>query len=290
MRNKPDPKLIRQFEELIDAVPASENALQDFLEKHTEFLVTPFLRHNQSISLNCIISKLKVGPWNTDFVYLSKSTDGWNLILVELKRPDKQLFHKKSLHLTPHGDFNKALAQIQSWRDEWDKNPEELLRALRPLLVPVSLERPSITAYYVMIIGRKEQYVHDDAKRRRLDSYRGSHNLQVMTFDTLLDNYKAGGGRKLFVLSPHARGYRLKYMDSDYTTLFGQVGEQSLVVSKVFEKRLKAQGYDMDSWRKGKSLSSGTKRTMEEDLEDADKQITERFIALIKKSRRAKRR
>ena len=89
MNYTPNPKRIKEFKALIDAEDSSENAIQHFLEKNTAFLDTPFLR--QGVFLNCVVTKLEVGPWKTDFAYLSKDSGTWSIVLLELKLPNKKI-------------------------------------------------------------------------------------------------------------------------------------------------------------------------------------------------------
>lgn len=284
MYEKPDPAIARRFRDLLDARPADENAIQEFLETHTAFFETPSLRHH-GLNLNCVISKLHVGPWKTDLAYLSKSSNGWNLVLVELERPDKKLFRASSDYLAPSAELTTALAQVDTWRDEWERNRDGVLDRLRPLLVPPKLGRNPVTAHYVLIIGRDDEIQGDPDKRRRLDAYVDEKNLTILTFDTLLRTYEEGRGYAKCVLSPTARGYRIKHLEAEPYHLFAHVENHDFEVSAEAEAKLVGLNYDIPAWRQGKLLKFGVGRWASEPDQTAD-QIMEALKQRLEAARR----
>lgn len=85
-------KIIREFKLLLESPEVNEQDCQDFLEKNSELIYTPFLL-NHGLHFNSIISKF---PLDTslisDLVYLSKSSNSWNIVFVELEHPNKNFF------------------------------------------------------------------------------------------------------------------------------------------------------------------------------------------------------
>ena len=241
MNYTPDPKRIKEFKALIDAEDPSENAIQSFLEKNTAFLDTPFLR--QGVFLNCIVTKLEVGPWKTDFAYLSKNSGTWSIVLLELKLPNKKIFKDNDPHLGFTGPFNAALAQIQSWRTQWDLDNTALLRQLEPLLVPLKMRSNTKRLYTVLVYGRDDEFKNSNAKRQRLAKLEEDMKLRVMTYDTLLRCYQERRGRHMCVLSPTARGFSIKELCGEPEHIFAHATPDELHVSPEAEKKLVKLGF-----------------------------------------------
>lgn len=275
MRHTPDPKLIRKFNALINDKAPSENAIQRFLEKNTAFLETPHLL--QGVFLNCIVTKLSVGPWKTDFVYLSKDSGTWNIVLVELKLPNKKIFADGSKHLAFSSDFNKAIAQIQTWRDQWATDSSSLLKQLEPLMVPAVMRSNVKRPHYVLVIGRDDELKGDEARRRRLVSFSHDMDLRVMTYDTLLRCYEERRGRHMCVLSPTARGFSFKEVNGEPEHIFAHATPRQLTVSAEAEKKLVKMNFSIASWRKGEPLIVNNKWTEREaDLADRNEETRAR--------------
>lgn len=82
--------LIERFKHKLDDISLNENHIQNFLEENTELISTPFLL-NHHLHFNSIITKFKISDGLiSDFAFLTKSTDFWHLVLVELEDPKKK--------------------------------------------------------------------------------------------------------------------------------------------------------------------------------------------------------
>lgn len=259
MKYPPDAQLAAEFEALISAGEDNENAVQAFIERHTAFLPTPNLLNHQ-LHLQSIISKFPIGDRKTDFAYLTKSSDRWRIVFVELESPAKTLF-KVSPNAANSADFNGALAQVQSWREHWDDYKSDVVRRLQPLLVPVPMARNAIQLECLLIIGRAAEKRHSDERRRRLASI-AEQGIHVMTYDTLLDNYRAGRGRPKALLTVNQKGYRLKAVEQLPELMFAYVEPQHLAISRQAEAALRADGYAIDAWRSGSFLSVNGKHAL----------------------------
>lgn len=87
---------------------------------------------NHHLHFNCVISKLKIGlEVITDFAYLTKSSDIWRVILIELESPHKRIF-KKNAHGYPEfsAEFNNAIDQITYWKVYIEEHKTAVLRQL----------------------------------------------------------------------------------------------------------------------------------------------------------------
>ncbi|HEV2865305.1 MAG TPA: Shedu immune nuclease family protein [Allosphingosinicella sp.] len=278
MREVPNPTLADEFEALISAGEHNENALQAFIERHTAFLPTPSLLNHQ-LHLQSLISKFPIGDRKTDFAYLTKSSDRWKLVLVELESPAKPLF-KASSNSANSAEFNDAVAQIVTWKEHWQDLRGEVERRLRPLLVPPSMAGNTISVEFQMVIGRAAEKAHDDARRRRLATIHES-GIHVMTWDTLLDNYRAGRGEPKAVLTVNSNGYKLKHVERMPELMFAYVRPQHLKLSKEADKALRADGYAIDAWKGGALLEVNGKWPMGNIEEAVEEMADERMRSFL---------
>ena len=146
--------LVNEFRALLESDEVTEQDCQDFLEKNTELIYTnPFLL-NHWIHFGSIISKFPLDTsLVTDFVYLTKSSDVWHIVLVELEHPHKKLFRNNPDTIVPAADLTEAIAQVDSWRDFIHKNHNEVIRRLNPLRKGGLADNP-VFFKYLLVIGR----------------------------------------------------------------------------------------------------------------------------------------
>lgn len=113
---KLEEKLLEQYFDVIEKNGNTENQIQEFLEENTIFIPMPFLL-NHYLHMNCVISKFKLGnEFVTDFAYLTKSSDYWEFVLVELEDAKKKIFTNDKENIYFHSEFNHAYDQITSWK------------------------------------------------------------------------------------------------------------------------------------------------------------------------------
>jgi hypothetical protein len=172
-------KHIEEFKALLSRSGRQENAIQAFLEKHTAFVPTPGLL-NHRLHLNCIISKFPIGDRIADYAYLTKSSDEWKLVLVELEDSGKKLFTQSSKHVGFTADMNDAIAQVDVWREYWNENRQEVVKSLEPLLVPPGMRRNGVSLECVLVIGRSAEKDNNEARRTRLAALRRDKDIHVM--------------------------------------------------------------------------------------------------------------
>lgn len=250
-RSEIDQELVARFEELIGLGVHNENELQRFVEENTGFLPTPGLLNHQ-LHCRCLISKFPVGERKTDFAYLTKSSDRWKLVLVELESPAKKLF-KQGDNAANSADFNDAVAQILTWKEHWDDVRQDVLKRLEPIMIPPVMASNALSVEYVLVIGRAAEKKHDDARRRRLATL-GEQGIHVMTWDTLLNEYRSGRGHAKAVLTVDGQGYRLKHAERSPKLLFTYIRPKHLKLSRAAEAAVRADGYEIDAWRDGHML------------------------------------
>lgn len=247
MSPAPEESPIESFKELLAREGANENELQAFIEQNTTFMLTPGLL-NHGLHLNCLISKFPIGERIADFAYLTKSSDEWKLILVELEHAGKKLFVPSSNHNSFSAQMNDAIAQVDVWREYWTANRQAVIESIKPLLVPPIMSRNTISLEYVLIIGRSAEKDNDNARRTRLASLRADKQIQVMTYDTIIRAVENSPQKPRAILTKAGNGFRLRSVEGLPTNLFSRVYPEHLAVDPGPEKVLRDAGYDMDAW------------------------------------------
>jgi len=249
MRQQPDEALASAFETLLSDKDKDENDIQSFLEEHTEFFDTSAWLLNHRLHMNCVIAKFPIGGRTADFAYLTKSSDRWILVLVEIERANKPLFTSSSKHVGYSSAFNEAVAQTAVWQDYWTQHQAELREALRPILVPPVMASNRIELRRVLIIGRSDKKDFNQAQRDRIAGLEEGDKIKILTYDSLLRSYRSGWGHKKCLLSTRSTGYAIKRLDALPALLFAYVLPEHLTVPASIEAELVAEGYQVDAWR-----------------------------------------
>ena len=119
----------------------------------------------------------------TDFAYLTKSSDYWEFVLVELEDAKKKIFTNDKENIYFHSEFNHAYDQITSWKAYVNKNREAILHQIDKLRVP--LNENSVRFKYVLVIGRNAEKDNSE-KRRAMFAEKSDNDIRVMTYDSLV--------------------------------------------------------------------------------------------------------
>ena len=234
--------------------------MQAFFEANTTFMPTPDLL-NHRVHMNSVIAKFPIGERSTDYAYLTKSSIDWRLVLVELEDSSKPIFKKSSKNEAFSTEFNDAVAQVDVWRDYVSQYPDRVRDKLRPLMVPAPMAQHRLSVRYVLVIGRSAEFEHHDARKMRLASYCAERDLTVMTYDTIRREVAAGHNKPKAVLRANSRGYRLQSAEAMPTIMFAHVKPAELELSDGAETALRAEGYDIDAWKRNEPLIFNDKWT-----------------------------
>lgn len=229
-----------------------------FLEKNTDLIYTPFLL-NHHLHFQSIISKL---PLDTslisDFVYLTKSSKSWYIVLVELEHPNKKLFNENSKLITPTKDFTAAISQIHSWKDFILQNGNEIIRRLEPIRKP--LQRNKCFFKYLLVIGRSDQISNNQALKNRLISLEDP-DFRICTYDTLIENMEFGRPEKKNILRLTKDFYEFKYIHLEPFNMFSSLSPEDIHLTTAQKTMLISKGYEIDKWERGEHLLVNGKRT-----------------------------
>jgi Domain of unknown function (DUF4263) len=185
---KPAQQLRDEFLALLDE-GHSEQLYQEFVEKNTRLIPREFVQ-NHGIHFDLVLRKLSFGAdYKSDFAYLSKSSDDWNCVLVEIERPTAHFFRSQSTEF--HPDFVKATQQIGTWRAWLSEAMNKAAFADNTIgLIRVPLGRNITYPKFVLVHGRRSEY-KGDRIRRNLIAAQERDDFKIMTFDSLAEGLHA---------------------------------------------------------------------------------------------------
>ncbi len=256
---KQDDKIKQDFYALLEKPGKDENDIQKFLECNSELIPLPFLLGHQ-LHFNCIISKFKLGnEFVTDFAYLTKCSDYWEFVLIELEEADKKIFTKNQEKICFTADFNNSYDQLTSWKAYVDQNKNAILEKIEKLRVPLG-ENP-IRFKYVLIIGRNNEKQNFE-KRTKMFAQRCSEDTKIMTYDSIISSYeyRPYSTPKLILAPWKDKGFRIKNVPTVVdTNIFAHMTTEYLKVDKAEVEQLKKQDYQIDAWIEGSMLTINCK-------------------------------
>lgn len=266
IENTYDGQLVEDYKKLLNDTSKNENHVQQFLEKHTPLIPTPHLL-NHGLHLNLFISKLPIGQkYKTDIVYLTKSSDSWWIVLMELENPHKKIFKNSNKHGVFSADFIAACQQIANWRNYIDDHKENFLKTVDRLKYPLHFNK--VYFKYVLIMGRNIEKDNSEIRRTALAQQEELWgNLRIITYDTILSYYKHN--RRMqgsIVLSPYQEDkFKIKQLPNTaiLTDAFSYLTPDDLYLSQSDIDIFRSNGYDIDQWLKGQNLSINGKYTMD---------------------------
>lgn len=119
---------------------------------------------------------------------MSKSSADWNLVLVEIEKPQSRYFKDQSNDL--HPDFLTGLDQIAR-RRAWLDNPANVSGfidgTIAPVRVPEVMRRNKCHIKYVLVHGRRAEFEGDEM-RRSLIRAREADDFHIVSCDSFLES------------------------------------------------------------------------------------------------------
>lgn len=180
-------KLIEIFADLLQK-ELKEQRYQEFLEMHPQLIPREFIQ-NHGIHFDMVFRKLSLArDYVSDFFYLSKSTDDWNCIMIEIEKPYSKFFKNGSNEF--HQNFIDGISQIRRWRAWFEDNSNKdnfINNTLRSVRVPQSMSRNPCYLKYVLVHGRREEY-QDNYIRSGLIRAEERDDFKIITYDSLMEN------------------------------------------------------------------------------------------------------
>lgn len=182
---KSAPELREEFVQLLDE-RRGEQVYQASMERNTRLIPREFVQ-NHGLHFDLVLRKLAFGAdYVSDFFYMSKSSDDWNLVFVEIEKPQSRYFRDNSNEF--HPDFLKGLQQIGMWR-AWLSDPANLagfLTQLQPIRLPLTMTRNPSYPKFVLVHGRRAEY-HANDVRRALVRAQERDDFRTLSFDSLVE-------------------------------------------------------------------------------------------------------
>lgn len=163
-----------------------EQVYQDFFEEYPEFLPREFIQ-NHGIHHRLVLRKVPLGNEHvSDFLYMSKSSGDWNIVIVELEKPHSKYFKPGSLSF--HAEFSAGLQQINRWR-AWLAVPANQTYLLNSTLgfLRVPLGDNPCHLKYVLVTGRAEETRANATMRRIISSDERSGEFAILSYDSLAE-------------------------------------------------------------------------------------------------------
>ena len=255
--------IVEEFKKLLNDKNKDENDVQRYLEDNSELIPLPFLAGHQ-LHESAIISKLPIGNgYISDFAYLTKCSDYWNLVLMEIEKPKKKIFLKDSEHIKFTADFNNAYDQVLSWKAylEEENNTAELRKRVRKLMGDSPIANIPFYVKYVLIYGRRKEK-QDSEKRIRMLNQKNTAEIQVRTFDSLISEYKSKPLLPKMILSVwKENGFIIKKVPSKQIEmwLLAYLNSDFIKIDSKARENLIAQGYLIEKWEEGEYLTEDGK-------------------------------
>jgi hypothetical protein len=177
-------QLRTEFLRLLDD-ERSEQEYQLYLEANTRLVPREFVQ-NHGVHFSLVLRKLSFGAdYKSDFAYLSKSSDDWNCVLIEIERPGAKFFKPKTNDF--HPDFDVALEQINRWRAWFFRETNKASFAQNTVgLVRVPLSENPIHPKFILVHGRRAEYAQNGI-RRSFVAAQERDDLKIVTFDSLVE-------------------------------------------------------------------------------------------------------
>lgn len=259
-----DQKLIDDFTLLIESPQKpgtkKEQEIQNFLESNAELIPTPH-RLNHHLHLKAIISKFPLGNrFITDYVYITKSSDCWRIVFVELEIPDKHIFTGSTDKINTTSKFNEALNQVRSWQAYLVEHRQEVIKQLEPLMVPSQMRRNPVQFCYELVYGRSAEKNTED-KNRYLQQLSEQSNVKFMTYDTIISYYQNDLVFKKDIMSFKQGKYHYKNLVTKPEHVFSYIGPGDLELTDEQKNILRTDGYEIDKWYSGEMLTHNIKYT-----------------------------
>lgn len=251
-------EIIKEFEKLLEDKSKNENDIQIFLEDNSELIPLPFLATHQ-LHQSAVISKLPLGnEFITDFAYLTKCSDYWNLVLIEIEDPKKNIFTKSTENVTFTSKFNHAYEQVQSWKAyvEYGTHKMELKNRVEKLMGIGSITEIPFYVKYVLIYGRRSE--KNSNKRICAFNTKNNDDILVKTYDSLISEYTSKPKIPKMILSAwKEQGFCIKKVPMNLInmTLLTYLNSDYIKIDPNARKQLIAQGYCIDQWESGEYLT-----------------------------------
>lgn len=252
----PKTQKLQDLNVVLGQVGNNESAIQTTLETHPELIPLPFLQNHRH-HFNLILKKFSLpNAQETDFLYLTKSTVEWWVVLIEIESSNKTIFSSRG-NGNPvfSAEFNNAYDQILSWKAYLEQNPAPMKDAILPLLI--HMHQNTISFKYVLIIGRNSEL--DSQAKKNLFNQKNTDDIKVMTFDSLINYFNENPIDKKIIAVKTVNGYRIENLNDADTSLFAYLQAGEVILNNAIKNELITKGYNITAWENGHQLRVNNK-------------------------------
>jgi len=237
------------FEHLL-AQSLPEQAYQTFIERHTQLVPREFVQ-NHGVHFKLVFRQLPFGAdYKSDLFFLSKSTDDWHCVFVELERPQAKFFKPRSNEFS--SDFVAGLHQINSWR-AWFLNPANRQYFLDSTLADVRKPLGHNPAFmkYVLVIGRRGEY-EDNQVRQRLVKAQESDEFHIISYDSLMEDLVSK--EPLYIASRHNEYVEILSDEVFGENIFATMAPEQISVSAALLEKIRTHRTNCHRMENGKTV------------------------------------
>ena len=239
------------------ALEGSEQSIQNFFEEYSEVFPLPFyIGHH--LQWDALISKFPLDTsLVTDFIYVTRTSNHFLVVLVELESANKRIFTPKDRHIAIGPEFSTAHGQVLGWKDYIERNREAVLSRLSRMMTRGHWEG-KVEFKYVLLYGREAEFENREDRKKRFNSF-STEEIKFVTYDSVWGRFEQSQTpRRRHILRLVKDKFTFKvlaYPENPETHIFAWLGPDRFQVSSEHKKVLMADGYEIEAWEQGKLLS-----------------------------------
>jgi hypothetical protein len=232
-----------------------EQIYQEFLEKNSALMPREFIQ-NHGLHFDLVIRKMSLAKdYTPDFFYMAKSSADWNLVLVEIEKPQSKYFKEGKNDL--HSDFLAGLDQIARWRAWFDNDSNRgafINGTIDPIRVPISMRRNPCHIKYVLVHGRRSEFENNELKKGLIRA-READDFKILSYDSLIESLHTKdhlyvGVRKnehFEILSPHFAGESIfSWMEPSHLKITSALKAEILAQKNTWTHHSTKGGFALD--------------------------------------------
>lgn len=180
------------FKQLLDSKDVKERSILDFINKQRAyFIIASILKRNFNFGHHgtYLFPEFPLGTSHrVDYLIIGLSSDGYQLVFVELESPKGKSITKKGMF---GESFRKGISQLNEWQT-WLEGSyyslKETFNKLKRTDLPLPDELITLDTsrlHFVVIAGRREDFQEKPRLDRR--KYKREKNFLLLHYDNLID-------------------------------------------------------------------------------------------------------
>lgn len=182
-----------EFERVLDDAK-NEQEFQRYIKSNRKWFIpgSVFLEYNFGHHDSYLFPEQKLGTdYVVDYMLLGKNSDGFSIVFVEFEEANADFILKTSN--SESEAVRKGLTQIKDWKRWMDANREFFMRNTG--MYKLGIDVPTYRMHYCLVVSRRE-LISDRAKELRSQLMFEMQNVNIVSYDRLLDNMRRLDGYK----------------------------------------------------------------------------------------------